>query len=280
MARIFMSYRRADSGSAAGRLYDHLASHFGRDQIFIDVDAIKPGVDFVDVLENTLAQCDALIAVIGRQWLTVKDKDGKRRLDDPNDFIRLEVETALKRNIRVIPVLVDGAEMPSTADLPETLANLRRRNALTVSNERFSYDVGMLISTVEEILHAARAHKPAAKASQQPARRPARRYRHDPKHSERGVLSWLQPALAPLGWGEGSDHAGFSEQTQHQTRTAFAPPRQSDGYDNTRQWHRPDHWWAWLLGWRPVVEGELQWRHRLDRRRGKHRLLDAAGELR
>jgi hypothetical protein len=165
MSGVFLSYRRVDSASAAGRLYDHLSAQFGRDRIFMDIDTIKPGVDFVEVLEKAIGNADVLIAVIGRQWLTVTDANGKRRLDDPHDFTRLEVATALDRNIRVIPVLVDGASMPRTEELPQALAKLTRRNALMVSNERFGYDVGKLIETLDEILKPAAPPRPAQQPS-------------------------------------------------------------------------------------------------------------------
>jgi len=160
MAGIFISYRRADSAAQAGRMYDRLVMHFGRDLVFMDIDVIKPGVDFVEVLESAVSECDALIAVIGTRWLTVTDDAGKRRLDNPNDITRLEVATALDRKIRVIPVLVDGASMPRSEDLPENLAALTRRNALIVSHERFSYDIGKLIEALEEVVALAPGNIP------------------------------------------------------------------------------------------------------------------------
>lgn len=154
MSRIFINYRRDDSAPYAGRLFDHLSAHFGPDKIFMDIDTIKPGVDFVEVIEKAVATTNALLVVIGKQWLTIADENGKRRLDDPRDFVRLEIATALNRNVRVIPVLVDKAKMPQAEELPDALVRLARRNALEISNERFSYDVGKLISTLEDVLHA------------------------------------------------------------------------------------------------------------------------------
>jgi hypothetical protein len=116
---IFISYRRDDSSASAGRLYDRLSAHFPKNQIFIDVDNLDPGVDFVDTIEQSVGSCDVLIAVIGNRWLISSEADGGRRLDNPDDFVRLEIATALKRNIRVIPVLVDGASMPPPRDLPD-----------------------------------------------------------------------------------------------------------------------------------------------------------------
>ena len=150
MPGIFISYRREDSSGQAGRLYDRLAGHFGKDKVFMDIDTIRPGVDFVDVIKESVGSCDVLIAVIGRQWLTTTDEKG-RRLDSPDDFIRLEIAAALDRNVRVIPALVGGGAMPKT-DLPEPLARLARRQAIEISDMRFHHDVDRLIEAVEEAL--------------------------------------------------------------------------------------------------------------------------------
>jgi len=153
--RIFISYRRADSAGYAGRIYDRLVANFGEDAIFMDVDTIEGGVDFVKVLEDAVQSCDVLIALIGRQWLSIRDTSGKRRLDNPEDFVRIEVATALERNIRVIPVLVDGVEMPRSTDLPENLKALARRNALQVNHHSFNPDVYRLIEHTESALDEA-----------------------------------------------------------------------------------------------------------------------------
>src|SRR6185369_8101255 len=125
---IFVSYRREDAAGHAGRLFDRLVSHFGRDRIFMDVDAIEPGQDFVTVIENAVGSCEILIAVIGKDWLSSTGRTG--RLNNPNDFVRLEIGTALSRDVRVIPVLVERASMPKPEDLPEDLVKLTRRNAV------------------------------------------------------------------------------------------------------------------------------------------------------
>jgi len=152
---IFISYRRADSAGYAGRIYDRLTAHFGKDAVFMDVDTIEAGVDFVEVLQNAVQSCDVLVALIGRSWLNIKDVDGKRRLDNPEDFVRIEVAAALSRDIRVIPVLVDGALMPHSTELPENLKSLARRNALQVHHQSFNADARRLISQLELALKAA-----------------------------------------------------------------------------------------------------------------------------
>jgi len=153
--RIFISYRRTDSAGYAGRIYDRLVAHFGENAIFMDVDTIEGGVDFIKVLEDAVQSCDVLIALIGRQWLNITDKEGKRRLDSPEDFVRIEIATALKRNIRVIPVLVDGVDMPQPIELPENLKALARRNALQVNHHSFNPDVSRLIKHSEVALDEA-----------------------------------------------------------------------------------------------------------------------------
>ena len=127
---IFVSYRRQETSHLAGRLYDRLADRFGEGQVFIDVDTIEPGVDFAEEIFRAVAACKVLLAIIGPTWLIAADERGRRRLDDPDDLVRLEIEAALARGVRVIPILVEGAVMPAREDLPESLAGLARRNAL------------------------------------------------------------------------------------------------------------------------------------------------------
>jgi len=150
--QIFISYRREQSGWWAGRLYDRLCRDFDRSQIFMDIDTIALGADFVDSIETTVAKCDLLIALIGNNWLTSKDDQGERRLDNPEDFVRIEIATALKRGIRVIPVLVDGALMPQSGELPDDLKPLARRQALELNHDRFDIDFKRLASTIRRFL--------------------------------------------------------------------------------------------------------------------------------
>jgi hypothetical protein len=150
--QIFISYRRQESGWSARSLHDRLCREFNPDQIFMDLDAIALGEDFVDAIETTVAICDVLIAVIGNNWLTSKDERGGRRLDSPEDFVRMEIGTALKRKIRVIPVLVDGALMPRADDLPEDLKPLVRRNALAVTTISFEGDLQRLAGAIRQVL--------------------------------------------------------------------------------------------------------------------------------
>src|SRR5690349_17123265 len=129
---IFVSYRREDSRHVAGRLYDRLCDHFGPGAVFMDVDSIEPGLDFAEAIERAVGRCRAVLVLIGGSWTAVRDEQGRRRLDDPDDLVVLEVRAALERDVRVIPVLVDGAPAPRRVDLPAELAPLARRNALRV----------------------------------------------------------------------------------------------------------------------------------------------------
>ena len=153
MQGIFVSYRRQDSQSAAGRLSDHLKDHLAGVPIFRDVETIDPGADFVDAIGRALKSCAVLIAVIGPRWVGIQGANGARRLDDPGDYTRLEIATALQRkDVRVIPVLVEGAVMPAPEDLPDNLQALARRNAVELSDKRWEYDVAQLVKTLRAVL--------------------------------------------------------------------------------------------------------------------------------
>lgn len=152
MGNIFISYRREDSAGHSGRLFDKLRERFGKDRVFMDVSGIEPGVDFVEAIEKAVGSCDAFIVVIGKQWLSATDANGRRRLDNPEDFIRLELATALRRSIRVIPVLVQGATAPGSRNLPDDLKKLSRLQAHEISDNRWDFDVGTLIETLERVL--------------------------------------------------------------------------------------------------------------------------------
>lgn len=149
---IFVSYRRSDSSYLAGRLSDRLVDRFGPDQVFIDVDTIEPGADFGAEIRRAVATCKVLLAVISPNWLDATDDRGRRRIDDPDDVVRLEIEAALTRDVRVIPILMDGAVMPTRRDLPDGLASLAGRNALAVRYDTFRSDAGRLIRVIERVL--------------------------------------------------------------------------------------------------------------------------------
>jgi TIR domain/BON domain len=149
MLRVLISYRREDSAGQAGRLYDMLAEHFGRERVFMDVATIGPGDDFAAVIRTAVMSADVVIALIGRNWLGVTTPGVGRRLDDPNDFVKLEITSALERGIRVVPVLVQDAVMPGPNELPAALTSLAGRNAVEVRDRHFRRDVLALIEALE-----------------------------------------------------------------------------------------------------------------------------------
>jgi TPR repeat protein len=181
--QIFISYRRGDASFPAGRLYDRLSERFPHNQIFLDVD-LDLGVDFAKAIEESVASCDVLLAVIGKQWLSSADEKGRRRLDNPEDFVRLEIGTALKRGIRVIPVLVEGALMPQSDQLPEDLKLLVRRNALNVSHERFRADSERLINSVVRALEGVQGEEQERVESDQHKRETKERPETERRESE------------------------------------------------------------------------------------------------
>ena len=152
MAGVFISYRREDSPGHAGRVFDRIRARFGSDVVFMDVTAIEAGVDFVDAIERAVGTCDVLLAVIGPQWSSSADGAGQRRLDNPSDFVRIEIAGALKRDVRVVPVLVDGARLPAAAELPDVLQPLLRRNAVELRDARWDADIDQLIASLERIV--------------------------------------------------------------------------------------------------------------------------------
>lgn len=150
--RIFISYRREETAYPAGWLYDRLADRYGGGQVFKDVDSIQLGDDFVESITRAVGSCDVVLVLIGDEWLTITDEHGRRRLDDPDDFVRLEVQAALTRNVRVIPILVDTARMPHADELPESLNRLVRRQALEFSPARFEFDTSRLFKVLDTTL--------------------------------------------------------------------------------------------------------------------------------
>lgn len=165
---IFINYRRSDAEGEAGRLFDELTLQLGSDAVFMDVAAIEPGRDFRKAIDQSVADCSVLLAMIGREWLAAHDPSGQRRLDDPNDFVRIEVASALRRDIPVIPVLVRGAKMPRAEDLSEELRELAFRNAVELTHARWKYDVQVLLSAIRPYIDGPAACPPAEQAAAVP----------------------------------------------------------------------------------------------------------------
>jgi hypothetical protein len=175
MNKIFISYRRDDAAEAAGRLSDNLTERFGLDSVFMDVDGIALGRDFRTVIEETLGQCSVMLAVIGKTWLQNTDAKGNRRIDQPGDFVRLEIGTALKRNIPVIPVCVQGARVPTPDDLPDDLKNFAFRNAIELTHPRWNSDVQLLTEKLRPLMGAL-APQPQAIPQKKSSRQSVRWY--------------------------------------------------------------------------------------------------------
>jgi hypothetical protein len=152
MAGIFINYRRDDSRGLAGRLADNLRRAFGSRAVFMDVDGMKPGLDFVKQLDAQVSQCDVVLAVIGTNWFEARDDKGQRRFDSEHDYVRIELASALKRDIPVIPVLVDGATLPPEEALPDDLKSLARRHAMELRYTRFNADAQALELALRDLL--------------------------------------------------------------------------------------------------------------------------------
>jgi len=148
---VFISYRRADAAKAAGRIYGRLEAHFGPGRVYRDVDRIPLGTTFKDHIDKAIGQCRVTLVVIGSRWLTITGDSGRRRLDEPDDLVRIEIEWSLQRANRVIPVLVDGAAMPTAAEIPESIRTLVDLNGMPVGpGSRFDRDVDRLIRKLDE----------------------------------------------------------------------------------------------------------------------------------
>jgi hypothetical protein len=152
LSSIFINYRRNDSEGEAGRLFDDLTMNFTQASVFMDVEAIEPGRDFRKAIDESVANCSILLAVIGQDWLNAKDAEGLRRLDDPNDFVRIELASALRRDIPVVPVLVKAAKMPRAEQLPDDLKELAYRNAMELTHARWKSDIQVLIKALRRNL--------------------------------------------------------------------------------------------------------------------------------
>lgn len=164
MRAIFINYRRSDAEGEAGRLFDELTLQLGSDAVFMDVAAIEPGRDFRKAIDQSVENCSVLLAMMGQDWLCASDAAGKRRLADANDFVRIELASALRRDIPVVPVLVRGAKMPRPDELSEDLRELAYRNAVELTHARWKSDVQVLLKALRPYIDA-----PAGPAAMRPA---------------------------------------------------------------------------------------------------------------
>jgi hypothetical protein len=218
--RIFISYRREDTSGHAGRLYDALGARFGAEHVFMDIDTIDLGVDFAKTIDRAVTSCDVVIALIGRDWATASDGEGGRRLDDPDDFVRLELESALACDVIVIPTCVQGAEIPPPRELPSGLAELPGRQGIELRDEAWHDDVARLIRRLERLAttKAERAALPSEPAEVPvPAPRTPRRWRSRKRLVAVGlalaVLAGAAAALAVALGGSGDGQGSAAEGT-------------------------------------------------------------------
>lgn len=218
---IFISYRRDDSEGEAGRLFDDLTHAFGENSIFMDVSGIDPGVDFRKAIDENVSGCGVLLAIIGPMWATIQNSSGRRRLEDENDFVRLEIASALRRNIAVIPVLVHEAKMPRPDQLPDDLKELAFRNSVEITHARWNSDVALLIKALEPYVAATRSGgtKPvhATVPVQLPAPYPARSQEAPASRSRLPLIAGIAIAVVLAGF------AGFAVR-RHLRGQASTPP--------------------------------------------------------
>lgn len=165
MPNIFICYRRDDSLPWTGRLHEHFARHFGAEHVFVDIDSIAPGEDFLDVVRHRVEECDVFVPVIGRTWMTIANAAGNRRLDDQDDYVRTEIAAALNLRKRIVPVVVGGARMPEKRELPGEIAALATRNAFAVDDLRFADDARRLIKLLERAAAPGEAKRPTSDAA-------------------------------------------------------------------------------------------------------------------
>jgi hypothetical protein len=157
---VFISYRRSDTGPYARLLKEHLREAFPDTPVFMDLDSIEAGLDFVEVIRDAVDSCLVVVALIGSRWVTVADEEGRRRIEDPGDYVRFEIRTALERGVRVIPVLADGAKPLQDHQLPSDLVKLARLSALELSYDRFEYDETRLTAVIRKVLGEVRGAGP------------------------------------------------------------------------------------------------------------------------
>jgi hypothetical protein len=234
---VFLSYRREDTKHAAGRLADRIAERFTSSRVFMDVDSIPLGVDFSRATQEAISRCDVLLALIGPRWTTMEDDQGRRRLDDPHDFVVLELRAALDRGIPVIPVLVDGAKMPSAAELPPGLENFTLRNAVRLDAETFRRDVGWLLTELGQVLPATATAKSSDARSSPTSAGPSRRAALRLAAATVGVVAVAAGAWAVLQWvaPEADRSSGSTIDTRIVDVARQAPAKLGDVLNDTNQ---------------------------------------------
>jgi hypothetical protein len=197
---IFICYRREDSADVTGRIYDRLVDHFGPECVFMDVEAIRLGYDFRSEIDQTIKVCSIVIVVIGDKWLA--EADGKRRIDDENDRVRIEIESALRREIPIIPVLTRGTSHPTKAMLPASLEALAYRHGTSIRHEHFRGDVDSLISQMDKLLarQESTPSKPAEPKERTPPVKPTQTTESRPAIPSVASISAIAASKEPALW--------------------------------------------------------------------------------
>ena len=215
MRAIFISYRREDTEGQAGRLFDDLVQRFGEQAVFMDVAAIEPGRDFRKAIDEHVASCGVLLAVIGKHWTDARNEAGQRRLDDALDFVRLETASALKRDIPVVPVLVHGATMPRADQLPPDLADLAFRNAIELTHARWESDISLLAKALSRYVTPSPEAQgaPAAAVAGRGAAEPKAAIAAEPQPRKNGLMIAIAAIAvvaiaAGVFWFSKDDHDG------------------------------------------------------------------------
>ena len=175
MGKIFISYRRDDTAGYTGRIYDRLVQKYGKNSLFMDVDTIPPGVNFKRYIDGYVASTSIMLVMIGKLWANISDSHGNRRLNNPQDFVRIEIASALERGIPVIPVLVRGAQMPNPNELPSDLKDLIWQNAIAVDDRNFHHDMDDLIEGIDLLLESTESeiYQPTTVKAPKPVRQSA-----------------------------------------------------------------------------------------------------------
>jgi transcription termination factor Rho len=228
---VFLSYRREDAAPYARLLQIQLSQRIPEAQVFIDLDSIEPGLDFAEVIREAVDSCAVLVALIGHQWVTLADEEGRRRVDNPDDYVRFEIQTALERGVRVIPVLVNGAKPLQHQQLPIELHKFARLNAFELSYSRYEYDAGRLLDLIQRVLAEVRdlpgTDRPARSGPIVAQPPPEQADRQEKEQPEGDVQGQLEPLHAP---GQGEELPGQEPDDQkRQHDTLHGPAAPSDG---------------------------------------------------
>ena len=253
MAKIFLSYRREDSAGVAGRIYDRLRAHFGPDAVFFDVDSVPLGVDFPEYIESVLSHCDVFLAVIGPDW--AGQINTGRRIDNPEDWVRIEIEAALKQGLPVIPVLIDHTRMPSEADLPPSLVRLARRNAVRVDQgQDFHVHVDRLIRGIEFHLGRVPSAAPTRDRPREAAARAAEP-QPPPPLPDRERSNSIGMTLVRIE--PGSFLMGSTKEQIDQLMRLFSESKR-EWFDDEQPQHPVQITRPFFLGIHPVTQGQYQ----------------------